>query len=217
MAAAVFLETKWGSDIPLFPVSSLSLRQKWIRSPVNNTQGKGLIQGHGQLEVGSLGALWWVVYPKAAKNSFLFDTTWKHHRNTHRSHARGRATELLHWVAILKVIAKAVFSVSKNYRGSIAITMSKIVLRGTLANSWANVKDSLQIVVKALIRKANTIAVSFQMCLIMPLQVGEARNRVKITNKQCIFMLNLLGLLLRAPVSLAEGMPVVYFNQVRYF
>ena len=42
-------------------------------------------------------------------------------------------------------------------------------------------------------------------------------SRVKITNKQCILMLNLLGLFSGGPVSSAEGMPVFYFNQVRNF
>lgn len=49
----------------------------------------------------------------------------------------------------------------------------------------------------------------------MPSQVRAARSRVRITNKQCISMLNFLGLFSPGLVSPAEGMPVLYFNQLR--
>lgn len=44
-----------------------------------------------------------------------------------------------------------------------------------------------------------------------------ARTRVKIANRQCISMLNLLGLLSWGLIAPTEGMPVVYLNQVRNF
>lgn len=49
----------------------------------------------------------------------------------------------------------------------------------------------------------------------LPLQVGEARARGRITNRQCISMLRLLGLFSWGLVSPAEGMPVVHVSQVR--
>lgn len=57
----------------------------------------------------------------------------------------------------------------------------------------------------------------FKIHLIMPLQVGNTRTRVRITSKQCISMLHFLGLCSRGLVSSMVGMLVVYINQVRNF
>lgn len=59
--------------------------------------------------------------------------------------------------------------------------------------------------------------VYFKICLIMPLQAGEARTRMRITDKWCLSMLNLLRWFSWDLVSPTEGKPVIYFNQVRNF
>lgn len=105
--------------------------------------------------------------------------------------------QLWHGVTILRLITEAAnwyffgllkeanFHSNNNVKDYTERDISKLI---------ANTKDFLQMVVKTLIQRVDIMDIYFKLYLVMPLHVGEARTRVRMSSQQCISMLNFLGL-----------------------